>query len=230
MNGRRRVAIVLICLLLSNASLTLTAQQERLVHVVESELAQIRYAYDPSKLAPYRFTELVGISPVGGEHLMPPQLELCIDNDADYLACGDRTLGSPNFFRNADVNLRKGREILGRLERLNVPPSLAPALRHYRRGTSFWLCLERARLAYYRGDRDALRTKCDAVVASARCPDAVRHAATAQTSADRAQVATYSWHNCMNGAFHESLGSYPLESWTAFLKEFDIQESMIIVG
>jgi hypothetical protein len=211
-------------------SLTLTAQPPRTVHVVEAELAEIRYSYDPSKLLPYRFTDLVGISPVGGQNLMPPQLELCIDNDADYLPCGDRTLSSPNFLRNADVNLRKGRDILSRLERLNVPPSLTPALQFYRRGASFWLCLERARLAYYRGERDALRTQCDTVDASARCPDSLVRARAAQTPAARADVATYSWHNCMNSAFHEVLGMYPLESWAAFLKEFDIEEVVVTVG
>lgn len=227
MNGSRRAGIVLVCLILSNVHVTLTGQQPRTAHVIEAELAEIRYSYDPSKLSPYRFTELVEISPVGGQNLMPPQLEFCRDNDVDYLPCGDRTLSSPNFLQNADVNLRKGRDIVSRLERLNVPPSLTPALRFYRRGTSFWLCLERARLDYYRGDRDALRTQCDTVNASARCAGAITQAAAAQTPAERAEVATYSWHNCMNSVFHEVLGTYPLESWTRFLREFDIEEVVV---
>jgi hypothetical protein len=117
--------------------------------------------------------------------------------------------------------------MLSRFDRLNIPASLAPVLQYARRGTSFWLCLERARLEYYRGNNDALRTQCDSVDAVTACPDAMKQAPLAQTPAERAQLAKYRWHNCMNEVFHQSYGQYPHRSWRAFLEEFAIEETMI---
>lgn len=110
---------------------------------------------------------------------------------------------------------------------MKVPLSLVPSLRYYRRGVVFWLCVERARLAYYRGDNDALRGTCDTVNGAARCPDLVKQASISRALIDRDQLAKYGWHNCMNNAFHEGYGEYPIEAWRAFLEEFAIEETVI---
>lgn len=113
--------------------------------------------------------ESVRLSPFSEGQLVPPQLELCIAGDSDYLECGSRNLGSPNFLANADVNIKRGQGMLDFLDRVKVPPVLEPIRQFRRRETSFWLCLERSRLAYYRGNDQALRTICDAVDANAGC-------------------------------------------------------------
>lgn len=215
----------LVALIIVGAMDAGAARQKPAVEVVEIGAEEIRYTYDPLKLKPYLLRDLLQVSPFSSH--MPPSLELCVDGDADYLPCGDRALGAENFLSNADVNIRRGQEVLSALDRLNVPSSLLPPLRYYRRGVVFWLCLERARLAYYRGDGDALRAKCDAVDPSARCSSWIAQASVARSNGDRDQLAKCGWHNCMNDAFHEGYGEYPRDAWRAFLEEFSIQETVI---
>lgn len=218
---------LLVAVILVATTGTGAARQTPTVEVVEIGAEEIRYTYDPAKLQPYVFRDLLQVSPFSSH--MPPSLELCVEGDAEYRSCGSRTLGADNFLSNADVNIRKGQEVLSALDRLNVPASVLPALRYYRRGVAFWLCLERTRLAYYRGDRNALRATCDGVDAPAKCAEWIKHAAAAQSNADRDRLAKSDWHNCMNAAFHESYGEYPRDAWRAFLKEFGIQETVVTV-
>ena len=204
-----------------------TAQGPPTVQVVEVDADQIRYVYDPAKLKPYALNDLLQISPFSAN--MPPFLELCVQGDADYRPCGSRALGAENFLANANVNITKGTELLAALDRLNVPASLQPAFRYHRRGVVFWMCLERARFAYYRGDNNALRTTCDDVDASATCPDWLRQASAARSEADRDELAKSGWHNCMNDAFAAGYGKYPIDAWRAFLKQFAIQETTLTI-
>lgn len=217
----------LLVALLLVGSIRTGAAQKATVQVVEIGADEIRYTYDAAKLKPYIFRDLLQVSPFSSH--MPPSLELCVEGDTQYRPCGNRALGADNFLVNADVNIRKGQEVLSALDRLNLPASLLPPQRYYRRGVGFWLCLERARLAYYRGDPNALRATCDGVDASAKCPDWIKQAAVAQSNADRDRLAKSEWHNCMNDAFHESYSEYPIEAWRAFLKEFGIQETVMTI-
>lgn len=217
--------ILLLALIVAGLTTGLAARRQATVEVVEVGAEEIRYAYDAAALKPYVLRDLLQISPF--HSIVPPALELCIDGDADYRVCGTRALGAQNFFANAEINLRKGRELLSGLDGLNTPASLRPALQYHRRGVAFWSCLERARLAYYRGDNNALRARCDSVEASVSCPDWLKKASAARGDAERDELAKSGWHNCMNSAFHDRYGKYPLAAWRAFLKEFRIQETVL---
>lgn len=118
--------ILLVALIVAGVTTGLAARRQAIVEVVEVGADEIRYAYDPGKLTPCVLRDLLQISPFNS--MVPPALELCIDGDADYRACGTRALGAENFFANAAVNLKKGRELLSSLDRLNIPASLRPAL------------------------------------------------------------------------------------------------------
>ena len=75
--------------------------------------------------------------------------------------------------------------------------------------------------------RRTARATCDGVDATAKCADWIKQTAVAQSNADRDRLAKSEWHNCMNDAFHESYGEYPIEAWRVFLKEFGIQETVV---
>ena len=160
-------------MLLAGATVVL-AQPKRQVLIIEyGDLANVRLSYDPSKISKAALTSLLRISPYQGDELVPPPLELCVSADPEYRECGAHNIESETFFFNAEVNLKRGQKMLDFLDQLKVPTTLKPASAFYRRRTSFWLCLERARLTYYRGDGRALQTTCDTVEAADACPTAV---------------------------------------------------------
>ena len=214
--------LVLMCVSVAVAQ---TGRREVLV-TEYGDLAKVRLSFDSSRIARPLLNDLLRISPYDPGTLVPPSLELCITADPEYRACGARRIDSENFFYNADVNLKRGQKMLDFIDQLKVPAVLKPVAAFHHRATSFWLCLERAQLAYYRGNDRALLAMCDTVDAFNACPAAVQQAPLAQSQAAREEL-TRTWHKCMNAAFHRRLGQYPQKQWRTFLKAYGIRETVV---
>ena len=161
-------------------------------------------------------------------YLVPEWLELCVDNEPEYLPCGSRDLRDPNFVANAEVNLGKIRNRLRSLKEGRYPPELQPVVAYFEAIQSTSLQAEEKRLAFLKtwnpaqlsgpvGDID-LNDACPAVLDRLK---ATIHKQAAY------KITQHELHNCINTAFREHLGAYPKLAWEGFLRKYSLQEHFV---
>jgi len=210
------------------------ANRERLI-IRTQDGDMVRLSFDPSRISRVTLRSLIRFSP-WGESNVTPSLSQCVDRQSQYRQCGNRTLGSENFLYNAAVNLREAEKQLASFDTIEVPAELSEVAAFMKRQKAFWICLDRAELAYYRGNDRALLTRCDVVDSNTECRDATNAALNALTPAAREDVAHYKWYNCMNEAFYHPFPSPPNQQqafakiWKTFLKAYGIREEFIPSG
>jgi hypothetical protein len=190
-------------------------------------LGEYTLAFDSARIAEPELRALAVLSPhlAGWTSLaVAPRLEHCVVDDPDYLDCGSRTPGAPNFVWNARVNLRRGAAALAALDRLAAPPELAPVVTWLKRSLRFSLWLEESRLEFYATGRlDALGRRYEDVDPARTCREALA-AVAATDGAERDDLVAHRWHNCVNTAYRARLGEYPRAAWDAFLAAYGVGE------
>ena len=142
-------------------------------------------------------------------------------------------LGKVSPYRQEDFlvfDATSGQEQLDFINGIEAPREFQPVLTHVRRQVAFYLCLERAKIAYYEGADEALKPSCDDIDPSTLCPLWVHQAPLTRGLEARKFLAGYTWHNCMISEFHERIGDFPMESWQHFLNAFNIKEEVIEVS
>jgi hypothetical protein len=195
--------------------------------VVPTIEGEVRLHHHPKRISEERLRELILLAPYEPSTFIPPSLEQCVETDPAYHMCGTRTPTDPSFLYNAEINLRRGRDMLDAIDRLAPPLALMAAVDYIRDEIEFYVCLHEAELAYYRGDNAALHVRCGGVEALAACPDLVAQSMTTRALVDRHGVAGYAWHNCINDEFREMRDAYPLDAWRDFLELFGIDEEIV---
>jgi len=157
--------------------------------------------------------------------LTPFTLEVCIDGNPIYDICGSRDLSDPNFFHNAEVNLRRNAESLAALDELNVPPELNSIARQFRDSLDFFNAVEQRRLEYLRtGDVGVLSMPIGSINPSTQCEEGLNNLRAAKTPQQRHHLSIFGWYNCVNDAWQQSSPVYPEDAWQLFLKDFGIRE------
>ncbi|WP_173087043.1 hypothetical protein [Fundidesulfovibrio magnetotacticus] len=194
-----------------------------------------RYSFDDARISAEALRLALRFGPdglyTGSEMIARASLEVCPDDDPGYKPCGDRTIAAPNFLDNAGENLRRARALMEELAASTPPAGLEAAKAWCLEENGFVLALSEARLRYLRTwDPQTLRATFEVKSAGKvlepgkLCPAAFEALSRAQNPVQRARVAAYEWHNCVNGAFRalEARRPYPTAAWKAFLKRYGI--------
>jgi hypothetical protein len=155
-----------------------------------------------------------------------PQLQLCRTADPRYRPCGDRTIASPNFLYNAQVNIRAAERQVREFEEIAAiaPPELSPVLTYTRSALKFWVALERARLDFFTAwSLDVLTRDVAGVSPASTCAAALDAVARASSVEEKYRLTTHDWHNCVNAEFVRGLGQYPEAAWRRFIEKYSIR-------
>lgn len=152
-------------------------------------------------------------------------IEQCVDGDPDYRSCGSRDVSDPNFFANAEINIKKNEQALAALNQLNVPPELAIVSQYFRDSLAFDSTIQQRRLQYLRtGDLHVLSTKIGTVDPSKECAVEMKELQLASTLHRRYELSYAPWPNCVTSAWHRSSAKYPQNAWPEFLHDYGITE------
>jgi hypothetical protein len=158
-------------------------------------------------------------------------LELCIANDPAYSHCGANSIGGPNFLRNAKVNLQKSRRGLKSLQNQEYPNQLPPVVKFLLDGLAFSLWIEETRFRYYSTwDENVLKEAHGDINPVQLCPNIFRKLEGANSKEEKYGIVKVEWANCMITSGNHKLGLYPVSSWNAFLKAYDITEHFEMKG
>jgi hypothetical protein len=243
----RAIVVLVLGLLWNYSPVVCSAQAGDLV--LDTDEYHYTASFDPTRISESRLHELLIFSPhgldgpwrMGGEELqtsfaetpqtvkksvVPLPLELCIAGNPDYRACGARDISDPNFFENAEVNLRRNEQSLQALNQVDVPPELRGIAAEFADSLRFFTAVERNRLEYLRtGDVEILSAKIGEIDPLRDCAGQIAGLRHANTLQERYKQSRFSWYNCVNAAWERSSPVYPQEAWSSFLRDYDIREA-----
>jgi hypothetical protein len=155
--------------------------------------------------------------------LVPADLETCITKDPAYQGCSNDQPGTRMFFRNAQVNIAKSEAELQHLKNLKVPHELIPVKKYLEEKFWDYLSVEKARLAYYRSWNVAPLIHATKAICGRDADLSIVHRLSGQDHDVRYRLTKYDWHNQVNNCILKA-GTYPIQSWKAFLSDYGIQE------
>jgi hypothetical protein len=238
----RNVALVAIAIV----NLSCWSQTRTLTFKTTDDVDTV--SFDQSKISEAKLRQLILLSPVivsyfndlpdrgfsaagsrQGDKLdkafLALPLELCIAIDRAYSHCEENSIGGPNFLRNAKVNLEKGREGLKWLQNLDYPKELQPVVKYLLDRLALSLWIEETRFRYYSTWNEAdLKMVHDGIDPSQVCPETFRKLEAATSEEEKYRIVRFDWANCMIKAIDHQVGSYPINSWNAFLQSHGITE------
>lgn len=196
--------------------------------------------FDDTKISESIVRQSMLFSPNGpysaGESIIRSNLESCLDDDPDYKPCGDRTIASPNFIANAEVNIRRTEELLVVIKTSQFPPELAAVKTFCLEQAAFRLAMARNKLNYFKSwdvkalykpyDIDSIAVTLEPIKL---CPAVFSALNQATSYSEKYRIAGYDWHNCINKAFVEldSQRPYPEGAWKSFLNKYGIRERFV---
>lgn len=244
MQGSRNLALVLLAVAIVNPSSW--AQTRTLTFKTIDDVDSV--SFDQAKISEAKLRQLILLSPVIVSYFndLPARdfsaagsrqgdivdksflalpLELCIASDPAYSHCEENNIGGPNFLRNAKVNLEKGRGGLKWLQNLDYPKELQPVVKFLLDGLAHSLWIEETRFKYYSTwNESVLKGPHDGIDPVQLCPETFRKLKTAGSKEENYSIIRIDWANCFVKAIHRQLGSYPVQSWNAFLQTYGITE------
>lgn len=232
--------------------LTPTVIQARTATVTfKTETDEYKLTFDPEVISEDHVRRLALLSPyTGGEGFlgpfwaarsndggvldkifMAPLIEWCVSGDPDYVECGEPDFRSVNFYRNAQVNLNKGRKQLALLSSIKYPKELRPVVMYLKESLSFSLWSQQTRFDYYKSwHTNVLRRKYKGFDLSLACPEILEEIQKAGSKEDKYKLARHQWHNCVLHSFQSRFGIYPIQAWKHFLTAYGIKEETRYIG
>ena len=142
------------------------------------ETSIYKLTFESSILSEEQMKEIVIFSPhyyLGTDYFLATSLELCIKGDPEYFDCGTRDLNAVNFYKNAQVNLNKGRKNLDVLKSVKYPKELNTVIDYFKSSLSFDLWLNQIRFDFYQSwDMNILKRKYEDLDPSVLCPEALK--------------------------------------------------------
>ncbi len=244
MQGSRNLALVVLAVAIVNPSCW--AQTRTLTFKTIDDVDTV--SFDPAKISEAKLRQLILLSPfvvsyfndlpasdfsaagsrqgdIVDKVFLALPLELCIASDPAYSHCEANNIGGPNFLRNAKVNLGKGRGGLKWLQNLDYPKELQPVVKFLLDGLALSLWIEETRFKYYSTwNEGVLKGVHDGIDPVQLCLETFRKLEAASSKEEKYRITRFDWANCIVKAIHRQLGSYPVQSWNAFLQTHGITE------
>jgi hypothetical protein len=252
--SRHALRFLLIALFSLLALFPAPSQSKSITLTFKSDDTSYTISFDPAKISEAEIRTIIPLSPyVSGYAYFPNMenfstanssdargidkfltaipLELCVETQPAYTGCANNLPLSPNFFRNASVNLEKSHKGLAWLQNLPHPKELQPVIDYLLKHLAASVAVEDAKFRYYSSwDVGGLKEATAALGASQACSETFKKLNAATSNAEKYQLVWHDWHNCALSAAHTSNEIYPLNSWNSFLKAFAIQEKYIEEG
>lgn len=221
-----RLASILLALFVL---LPLRAEAARTMLILQALDGEYKLTFDDSKFSVDHMRSLARISPrMSPEFSLSSYLELCIEGDLRYRTCGTREIDAPNFYWNAEVNLKGGQEALDFLRALAYPKELEPVVKYLESEGSFYQCLGQTMLNFLKSwDSGVLRNSCGKIDPSTHCSHSLLEIEGSRSTKVKYDLLKYKWYNCMNSVFRNRIGNYPLQVWENFLRTYGITEELI---
>lgn len=225
----------------------------------KTEDTQYTVSFDSSRISDRKMRELIILSPLVTDYAGVPgpgatqefeamgsttgnvvdkslaavPLEQCDPDDPTYVGCATNEISSPNFLRNAEVNLERSRRGLAWLQHLDYPQELQPVAAYLQERLAFSLWIEERRFEYYSTwDDRALQRTYDGVDPAALCGQAFKELGAASSSPKlKHEIVRVGWVNCIRqSVFARHPSRYPVGAWNAFLKAYGIAENYKEIG
>ena len=208
----------------------LLAAGKKEVHRIELDGEIYEISFDSTRITWSALRETLKLAPDLNYAYYPPvMLQGCADESADYAPCGTRDISDKNFFKNAEVNLRKCADRVKELSNMQVPVGLSEVREHLLKRQEFYQWLAATPFQYFQTWRvetlrqtfanDGLVSVCDPVI------DKLQSAGSIQ---EKYHLALYDWNNCQLEARRYLVDDYPKSVWERWLADNGI--SMIYVG
>jgi hypothetical protein len=224
----------------------------------KTEDTQYTVSFDSSKISDRKMRELIILSPLVTDYAGVPgpgakqefqavgsttgdvvdkslaavPLELCDPDDPRYVGCATNDISSPDFLRNAEVNLERSRRGLAWLQQIDHPQELQPVLAYLQERLALSLWIEERRFEYYSTwDDRALQRTYDGVDPAAACGQTFKELPVASSPKLKHEIVRVGWVNCIRqSVFARQPGRYPVRAWNAFLKAYGITENYKEIG
>lgn len=183
-----------------------------------------RLTFDPKRIPEESVRAAIRFHPYAPVAAVDIVLGACDPKDSAYKACGAE--GSPAYFFNAQVNLRKAVRALKRAEELPYPPAIEKVRKYFLKSGKFYAKSLALRLEYQRTGRlYVLKQEFSGLLAERDCPLSLEHIEKAKNRAEAWRLLDTDWHNCMNLVFNKK-NEYPRQAWGAFLAKYGIEETL----
>jgi hypothetical protein len=185
--------------------------------------AEQKLTFNPNLISEDEVRRFAQLSPNTSEYALnlSPTLELCVAGKPEYLECGSRDLHAKNFYRNAEINLKKGSAALRYLADLQHPRELDPIVEYLSSSLTFALWREQTRLDFYKSwNLNVLRREYQDLKPNALCSTVIQAISMASTEDEKYRLAR-EWSTCLLRARPQP---YPEAAWRRFLKAYGITE------
>ena len=198
------------------------------------EPSTYKLTFDSSIISEKQMKEIVIFSPdyyLGTDYFLVSSLELCVTGEPEYLDCGTRDLNASNFYKNAQVNISRGKKKLDLLKGIRYPKELSAVVDYFNKSLAFGFWLNQTRLDFYESwDTNILMRKHEGFDPSVLCSESLKEIDSAKNNYIKYRLALYKWYNCLNHVFRKSLGEYPFKAWEQFLATYSIKEELVFDG
>ncbi len=174
-------------------------------------------SYDASKIPWSEAFEIAKLSPeMNHAFYTVSNVQTCIADLKEYAPCGTRDLRDPNFFKNAQVNIRKQDDEISALAQKRFPGPLATVRDFILKRQKFWRWSNATVVAYLRNREIGVLEggwpedpgRCD----SRAIVERIRRATSEE---ERFDLVNVDWANCQNSG-HLNLvvaDAYPKDAW-----------------
>jgi hypothetical protein len=138
--------------------------------------------------------------------------------------CQVNDISSPNFLRNAEINLKKSQRGLAWLRLLRRPKELQPVIDYLLHGLELSVWTEEIEFRYYTNwSESVLKEMHYGSNPAQHCLNVFKKLETATSQEEKYRIVRFDWAGCAK-AVGTRQGQYPIDSWNAFLREYGIGE------
>lgn len=190
--------------------------------------AEYTLTFEPDVISVDEVRRVAVISPYDVYALSKPDLEYCVTGSCNFgLRTGWR---SPNYYENAEINIRNAKKQLDFLHNFTYPAELRPWLQYLLKFWEFNTWLEETRLDFYKTwDIDTLKRKYEDLDPAKSCSEEIGAIQAATADHDtQYMLAQFKWGTCLTEKYQPKIGIYSTESWKIFLRDHHIAEKVTV--
>lgn len=221
-----RAAAVVLTIALLDFVLPTRAEAQTVTLAFRTSWAEYTLTFDPNVISVDEVKKLALISPYNFYACSKPDLEYCVTGACDFgLQTGWR---SPNYYKNAEINIERAKKQLDFLQNLTYPAELRPWVQYLLRFWTFNSWLEETRLDFYKTwDVGTLKRKYEDLDPAESCPVPIRSIQAASGDHNtQYMLANFQWGTCLTEKYQPEIGVYATEPWEHFLTNFHINEKV----
>ncbi len=192
----------------------------------QTSWAEYTLTFDPDVISVDEVRKLAPISPYDFYACSKPDLEYCVTGSCHFdLRTAWR---SPNYYKNAELNVQNARKQLDFLQNLTYPAELRPSVQHLLRFWSFNTWLEETRLEFYKTwDIEVLKRKYQNLDPAKTCSGPIRSIQAEAADRDtQYMLAEFQWATCLAEKYQPEIGVYPTQAWKIFQANYHIKEKV----